>query len=265
MTSIVTCIVNTFILPQPRPSYDTQLSGLRQLAHIPVLYVKQPARVRRGVVVFLHSNGTDLGRICRFVYRLSTATRMDVVAPEYPGYGIRCQESATVDGCTTTAKTIISVVSCMYRQEPVIVVGRSIGVAIGVEALRQIQSGIHNLHGMLLISPFTSIGDVIQEKIPWIGRLIRSAAYTNILDTMVSLQTITSPNIVVIHGRDDRLVPMHHAQRLHHAHPRIRLIVVPGTHDRLETIQIIRALLMVGRMGKEEKSGNPSRHPTHYS
>lgn len=224
-------LINRIVLPCTPRSYDHQLPGLRSINHVPVMHVKQPAHQRQGIIVFLHGNNTDLGGICRFVYRLSDATHMDVIAPEYPGYGLRSHEHADIGQCIETARHIIETVSRMYIDEPMIVAGRSIGTAIVAQALRT--GSPVNLRGIVLISPFTSLNDMIP-----FGHCILPADLQ--LNTRKALGEI-DPNasVTIIHGVDDRLIPIHHALQLQNVCLRAQLIVMSGGHNDLDVPRLL--------------------------
>lgn len=224
-------VIERIVLPQPKRSYDQNLPGLRAIDYVPVMHVKRPAQSRQGVVVFFHGNNTDLGGICRFVYRLSDATCMDVIAPEYPGYGLRDDEIASVDQCVETARHIIKTVSTMYIDEPLIVAGRSIGTAIAAQALRAY--GLLNLRGIVLISPFTSLADMVPLGHWLVPPHMR-------LDTRQALSEISPAiSIVIAHGIDDRLIPIHHAVQLQKTCPHAQLVVMAGGHNDLDVPRLL--------------------------
>jgi len=75
------------------------------------------------------------------------------------------------------------------------------------------------LAGLILQSTFTNIPDVCSELFPWLPvRLLSSIRY----DTLSRLPRIKIPTLI-LHSREDRLVPFSHAQRNFEAanHPKL--------------------------------------------
>ncbi|HEX2544059.1 MAG TPA: alpha/beta fold hydrolase, partial [Ramlibacter sp.] len=85
-------------------------------------------------------------------------------------------------------------------------------------------------------SPYTSIRALTAEFYPWVpGALVRYP-----LDTAAHLPRIGGP-VLLVHGEQDTLIRVHHAQKLHAVLPQARLLVVPGAgHNDIQEHALYR-------------------------
>jgi len=93
-----------------------------------------------------------------------------------------------------------------FQAENIIVIGYSVG---GAPASR-----IANLHGvrlLLLISPFSSIKDVLRDQIMF--RPMVPLLWSE-LSTVDNVNDLTKTGLIVVHGRKDTIVRPHHADRV---------------------------------------------------
>lgn len=86
--------------------------------------------------------------------------------------------------------------------------GRSIGSGVATELAVKYS----RVRALILISAFTSLCDVVKEwSFDWVGNLVRER-FRN-LDKM---KMVNCPKLM-IHGRNDRLIPKEHSEKLHEA------------------------------------------------
>jgi hypothetical protein len=150
-----------------------------------------------------HGNGGNVSHrldLCAALLR----TGASVLVFDYRGYG----RSAGRPGEEGTYLDALA--ACRWMQtrgfaaERILAYGESLGGAVAAElALRE------PLGGLVLQSTFTSIPDIGAELFPWLPvRLLATIHY----DTHSKLPRLHLP-VLVLHSRDDDLVPFAHAER----------------------------------------------------
>jgi pimeloyl-ACP methyl ester carboxylesterase len=182
------------------------------------------------VILFSHGNGITLGQSTRMLQALSDACNINVFSYEYPGYG-NCAGVATADSVNANIKQAhtILVESYDFLPENIILVGQSIGTGPTL----WLTSEIFTYHSMILISPFTSIADLISIYglcgMQHIFKLFISDHYDNIRH----IERCYAP-VMFIHGNNDDVIPVEMSGSLFFAcpseHKRIH-IVANGTHN----------------------------------
>ena len=92
-----------------------------------------------------------------------------------------------------------------YAPQDVVILGRSLGAAIGSRLACQ-----HQAAAVVLESTFTSLPDIAAET----HRLVPARLMTRFkYNTLENVQSIRSP-ILIVHGPGDTVIPYHHGQRL---------------------------------------------------
>lgn len=164
-----------------------------------------PERSSRGVVLFFHGNGCNvsdhLSSLVLF-HRLG----LDTLIIDYRGYG---QSSGRPDeqGTYRDAAAAWHELTRARGIPPghIIVAGRSLGGAVAAWVAQTYQPG-----ALVLEATFTSLPDAAAEIYPLLPvRVLARYRY----NTLARMADITAP-VLVIHSRDDRLVPFSHGQRL---------------------------------------------------
>ncbi|CEM33441.1 unnamed protein product [Vitrella brassicaformis CCMP3155] len=174
---------------------------------LPCLWLPFPNA--RYVMVYLHANAEDLGSCRKFCTLLHDCFGVNVLAVEYPGYGLAYGQ-ATEESVEAATRGVYDYVThtLHWAPEDIIVVGRSIGsgpaVSIACEAARR---GSH-LAGLVLIAAFTSIRDVVRGIAPWAARFMPD--YFPNKDKMHQV----SCGVVCVHGTEDRIIPLAHSVEL---------------------------------------------------
>lgn len=121
----------------------------------------------------------------------------DVLAVDYPGYG----GSEGHPSETSIAEAGLAAYDELARRapgRPIAVIGRSLGsfAALHVAAEREVES-------VVLLAPFTSLRTLAARTMPFVPvRLL----LRHRLDNLATLERVEVP-IVVIHNRDDEIVP----------------------------------------------------------
>jgi pimeloyl-ACP methyl ester carboxylesterase len=161
-----------------------------------------------------------------------------LLAPEYPGYSANEYEKITP---TETNAKEACYAACMhllnqYNHQSItkiILIGRSIGSGVALWLANQ--PGIKNkLYGIILVSPFASVGDLATDHCAPGAVVIPSDAFPNTTE----IQHIsTKTHVLILHGTQDTVILPRHSQLLYKAFKGSfkSLVLVPGAHhDDLE-------------------------------
>lgn len=200
--------------------------------------MRQAGRPDAPWVLYLHGNGANLStpeNVERYVqlHRLG----LQVVAPEYPGYGEihgspseRTLDAAARDGWTWLQQSGVPAAS-------VAIYGWSLGSGVATGLAIDVDE-----RAVILEGAFSSIDDRASELYPWlpIRLMVR-----NRFASRERIGRIGSP-LLLLHAADDTIVPLAHGQRLLGLarEPR-RLVELTGGHvhpNRQDTARYMMAL-----------------------
>lgn len=176
----------------------------------------------RGAVLLLHGNAGSIADRIMYLPHF-TAMGYGVLLVDYRGYG---QSSGTPSEAGTYADARAAWRWLHERglaAADIVLVGESLGGAVAAELAARMQP-----RALLLLSTFTSVNDLGNELYPWLPvRWISRFRY----DTLQGVKDYRGP-VLVVHSRDDEIVPFAHAQRLHAAAgARGRLLDMRGGHN----------------------------------
>lgn len=231
-----TSVENMFIFPAPQASYGSH-SYARHLCWIPWNYVISPDRAgdeqaadgipclwfpaprAATVIVYFHANAEDLGMSYALLKHMRDQFKVNVLAVEYPGYGLLSHMTPSEEGVYEVARTgfryLVDRVNVRYSQ--IILFGRSLGSGPAVHLAAQYPIG-----GLILVSAFSSLRAAVRSIA---GRLL---AWT-VNDRFPNSQGISnvSCSTLFIHGESDRLIPVEHSLRLFKRCRARKLLVTP--------------------------------------
>ncbi|CAE8738850.1 unnamed protein product [Polarella glacialis] len=227
---------NRFIFPAPAPSYTAQ-SYKRHLCWIPWNPVISPQRVNdpnfqdgipclwfpapkaATVMMFFHANAEDLGMSFAILKHMRDQFKVNVLAVEYPGYGLLQSMAPSEEGVyevsLTTFRFLVDAIGVCYSQ--IILFGRSLGSGPAVYLASQFPVG-----GLILVSAFSSIRAAVQSIV---GRLVALAFGERFPNSQIIANV--SCSCLFIHGEADGLIPMEHSLRLFKRCRARKLLVTP--------------------------------------
>jgi pimeloyl-ACP methyl ester carboxylesterase len=185
-------------------------------ASLNALHFKQPNP--RGVVFFLHGNAGNLVSWTTGVdfYR---RVNYDLFIVDYRGYGKSTGRVENEAQLYADARAAYDVMAPLYRDKPIVIYGRSLGTALAATLARDVHPRL-----LVLVSPFTSLAATATEAYPWAPEWILKYP----LRTDAIIGDVKSP-ILLIHGSEDKLIPLAHSERLKAlARSPVELLVVPG-------------------------------------
>lgn len=164
-----------------------------------------PHRAARGTVLFFHGNAGNIG------HRLGTlellhGLRMNVLLFDYRGYGEsggRPSEAGTYRDARAAWQHLT--VERGLAPQSIVLFGRSLGGAVAAWLAARTGPA-----ALVLESSFTSVPDLAAELYPYLpARWLSRFRY----DTGARLARVEAP-VLVIHSRDDAIIPFHHGRAL---------------------------------------------------
>lgn len=186
---------------------------------------KRRSETRPLTILYSHANAEDLGLSLPFADVLSRFCGADVLAYEYLGYSIS-SGAPSETGCVECADAALAYLldDCGVEAHRIVVYGRSIGSGPTVD----VASRHKDLGGMVLQSPIASAGLVVLPE-----AMARAFSGFDLFRNYDKIKHVACRTLM-IHGRDDKMVPFEHAQmlfpELKHPHPPL-WIDGAGHHD----------------------------------
>lgn len=175
---------------------------IRSLA---ALYFESQSPTSDRLLLFFHSNAEDLHDICKMCQRISGYLSCGILAPEYPGFGVyngTPSEQQILEDSDAVMKFVLEELKIDPLQ--IMVMGRSIGSGAAIHVASKYKVG-----GLVLISPFTSIKEVVKDSY---GSMISSMVRER-FENVNKISQVTCP-IEIVHGELDKMVKVSHAYRL---------------------------------------------------
>ena len=190
------------------------------------------------LIIFFHGNAEDIGISYEMLDHMRTALKINVLAVEYPGYGVYFDpkgpsEEQIYADAELAYRFVIK--KTHLRQKDIIILGRSLGSGPATYLASKFQPG-----GLILMSPLTSIKHIATSKVGFFSFLI-----ANQFDNLSRMPKVQCPTFIV-HGQKDALIPIEQAQQLNDAcsGPSFMLSPPQMTHNDFDFYEdIIRPLM----------------------
>ena len=120
-------------------------------------------------MIYFHANGEDIGSSYPLIETLKNKLSLDVIAPEYPGYGIYQNNDEKDEKFVCSAEQMKEDAECIFdfavknieglRETDIIIFGRSVGSGPCVHL-----AVTRNPGAMILVSPFKNLKSVVYEN-----------------------------------------------------------------------------------------------------
>jgi len=189
------------------------------------------------VILVCHGNAEDLGMTFPFVRHMRDQFKMNVLAVEYPGYGllsnIPASEVALKEVVLTAFRFVLDELKVAYEQ--IILFGRSIGSGPAIYLASRFPVG-----GLILVAAFASVREVIRG---FVGGLI-ARAFVERFSNISLIGNVSCPTLF-IHGEKDSLVPTAQSVALfQHCRAR-KLLITPPTMEHNTNLFVDASFLAV--------------------
>jgi fermentation-respiration switch protein FrsA (DUF1100 family) len=159
----------------------------------------------RATVIFCHGNAGNISHRLELIKMLN-GLNLSVFIFDYRGYG-------RSGGFPSEKGTYLDVLAAYeyvggrkhVDKEKIIVHGKSLAGAVAIDLAAKV-----NPRALISESAFTSVGNIGQEIYPFLPmKLITTIKY----DNLAKIDKVTIPKLV-IHSRDDEIIPFHHGEEL---------------------------------------------------
>ena len=182
-----------------------------------------PVESARGTVLFCHGNAGNISHRLESI-AIFHSLGLGTLIFDYRGYG-RSTGHPSEEGTYLDAEAAWRYLVEERKISPdrIVVFGRSLGagVATWLAARRRVAA-------LIAESAFTSVPDLAADLYPWLP--VRGLVHIK-YDNLERIAHLELP-ILVVHSRDDEIIPFHHGQRLFDAASRhARLLEIHGGHN----------------------------------
>ncbi len=175
------------------------------------------------VLLFFHGNAGNISHRLESIRQFQNLG-LSVLIIDYRGYG--------QSGGRTTEAGIYRDADAAWRYltetrgvrpDNVVIFGRSLGGSVAARLATQQQP-----LALIVESSFTSVPDIAQEHYPWLpARWLSRLSHA----TADYIREVRCP-VLVVHSRDDEIIPFHHGQAIFAAAPEPRtLLTLRGSHN----------------------------------
>ncbi len=175
------------------------------------------------VLLFFHGNAGNISHRLDSIRQFRNL-ELSVFIIDYRGYG-QSEGRTTESGIYRDADAAWRYLTETRGVRPgdVVIFGRSLGGSVAARLAAQ-------QHPLALIveSSFTSVPDIAQELYPWLpARWLSRLSHA----TRDYVRDVQCP-VLVVHSRDDEIIPFHHGQAIFAAAPEPRtLLTLRGSHN----------------------------------
>lgn len=188
------------------------------------------------LIVYFHANAETICESKDYLENLNLPLGCGFLAPEYPGYGphdFNRRIPNVADGLEESLQLCQYILRQQVRPPSVIVIGRSLGAGFASWIANRLRDEF-NVCGLILLCPFASVSRMAKEMVGCIGRIVVDRS---LLNNARELRTLPSRiPVCIIHGDEDRIVPLEHSRYLTRQRENIDLIIGQGeSHNSLTT------------------------------
>lgn len=182
----------------------------------------------KGVVFYLKGNSKSIKGWGKFAIDF-THHGWDVLMTDYRGFG-KSKGKRTQQGMKDDVQAIYNIIKEKVDEKYIIVYGRSLGTGLATKL-----ASVNNPKMLILACPYYSMSNNAKRYLPFIplGLLMRYS-----MPTYKWIKYVKCP-IKLIHGTNDRIIPMKSSVRLSRLNPKLsRLyLVIGGGHKNLHNFE----------------------------
>ncbi len=211
---------------------------------VQISYLHFKSKNPKGVVFYLKGNTKSIKGWGKFAIDF-TRLYYDVIMLDYRGFG-KSTGRRTSDGLKHDIQFIYNLIKKQFPENKIVVYGRSIGTGFAAMIAAK-----NNPKILILTSPLYSLSRAIHRYLPFMP--VKPFLRYNI-PTFKYLKSVTCP-IKIIHGSEDKLVPISIAVDLSEINPeRTRLyIILKGGHINVHQFKEYHRVLEEIFSDEEEK------------
>jgi len=184
-------------------------------ANLSALHLRLPNP--RGMIFFLHGNGGNLATWLTSTEFYRNAN-YDLVMIDYRGYGKSSGRIESEEQLRADVRAAWQAVAPAYIGKPRVIYGRSLGTALAAGLAAEVQPEL-----TILVSPYCSMAQLMRQHYP----LLPPALLRYPLPTCADARRIDG-RVLLVHGEEDRLIPIAHSEKLAEIVPHARLLRLAG-------------------------------------
>lgn len=193
----------------------------RRGQRVATMYITQPGAAT--TIIFSHGNATDIGAMRDHLIDLSAQLKVNVFAYDYSGYGLSSGKPSPAN-TLADIDAVFAHVRERYAPRFLIVYGQSLGSGPTLHIAKKNPSLVH--------------GVVVHSGLMSGLRVLRPVEHTKWFDIFPNVDNIAAVRapVLVMHGIDDKDIPIHHGIALSEAAPNAYnpWFVEGGGHNNLE-------------------------------
>lgn len=126
-------------------------------------------------MIYFHGIGEDLGNLNVEISTLGEMLDVDVLAMEYPGFGLNFHRGiATAEEISNDAGIVLDHVidNLGYRSKELLIFGRSMGTGVAIKAVADHLGPENPPAALIMFAAFTSIKDIVGEHSWGVGKCL---------------------------------------------------------------------------------------------
>eukprot|EP00523_Entomoneis_sp_CCMP467_P000223 CAMPEP_0168758014 /NCGR_PEP_ID=MMETSP0724-20121128/21474_1 /TAXON_ID=265536 /ORGANISM="Amphiprora sp., Strain CCMP467" /LENGTH=256 /DNA_ID=CAMNT_0008806863 /DNA_START=121 /DNA_END=888 /DNA_ORIENTATION=- len=212
-------MVNSFVnkvlfRPPPCERYDFPNETVRLKTSngntIAALFLRRSSKTTV-TLLFSHENGEDLNTSYRYLRKLSSCLKVNVMAYDYSGYG-ESTGKPNEQNCYSDIEAAFKYLTNEKKIPPehIVLYGKSLGGGPSCYLAEKLSSNNQHIAGLILHATFTSV-----------FRIVADTGFTLMGDMFPNIDRIKSVScpVMIVHGEADEIVPFKHGQELLDAIP----------------------------------------------
>jgi len=159
----------------------------------------------KNIIIYFHGNAEDIGSASAFTKRVAFGLKADILAVEYPGYGVY-EGQASAKAILEDAEIVFDFLTAEVGINPenIIIFGRSIGSGPATHL-----AAYRNPGALVLMSPYTSIRSVVKDMTGILVSNLVAERFSNIDE----IEKAECP-CFFIHGKKDKVISWEHSKDL---------------------------------------------------
>ncbi|MDR0520333.1 MAG: alpha/beta hydrolase [Planctomycetaceae bacterium] len=165
-----------------------------------------PKEKPKGSILYCHGNGENISHLLKYGQSLRSEFQCNVLIFDYAGYG-KSGGKPTAPGVLDDG---LAALTWLMQHEKIpadqiILYGFSLGGCVAVDLASK-----HKIKGLIVESSFTSLGEIGEQKLPFIPakKLLREQ-----LASVDKIGKVQCP-VFISHGKADRVIPFEHGEKL---------------------------------------------------
>jgi pimeloyl-ACP methyl ester carboxylesterase len=181
---------------------------------------------QRTLVIYSHGQSENLLSCVQFAQQASASLSADILCYDYSGYGLNPPDSfeRSEEGVSRTLHTVYqAMVQQGYHPGNIVLWGYSLGTGPSVKLAATLSQSGQQLKGLLLFGAFSAVSQVIKDHTH--ARV--ASLFEERWHNARTLGVVTCP-VLLLHGQNDQVVNIKHAQQLKRANPAAKLLTLPN-------------------------------------